>query len=70
MFKRIINAGFEIAQANKEAFEFWVQQFNLLRETLTVIPGLEGIPLKRGQMNPVYKSIPNPFTRVYYCKWG
>ena len=36
LFKRFINDGFGITEANKEEFEFWIQEFNLLRETITI----------------------------------
>ena len=36
LFKRFIDDGFGITEANKEEFEFWVQEFNLLRETITI----------------------------------
>ena len=36
MFKRFIDDGFGITKANKFEFEYWVSEFNLLRETITI----------------------------------
>ena len=36
LFKRFIDDGFGITEANKEEFEFWIQELNLLRETITI----------------------------------
>ena len=36
MFKRFIDDGFGITEANKEEFEYWIHEFNLLRETITI----------------------------------
>ena len=36
MFKRFIDDGFGITEANKEEFAFWIHEFNLLRETITI----------------------------------
>ena len=36
LFKRFIDDGFGITEANKEEFEFWIHKFNLLRETITI----------------------------------
>ena len=36
MFKRFIDDGFGIMEANKEEFEYWIHEFNLLRETITI----------------------------------
>ena len=36
LFKRCIDDGFGITEANKDEFEFWIQEFNLLRETITI----------------------------------
>ena len=36
LFKRCIDDGFGITKANKNEFELWVDEFNLLRETITI----------------------------------
>ena len=36
LFKRFIDDGFGITKANKNEFELWVDQFNLLRESITI----------------------------------
>ena len=36
LFKRFIDDGFGITEANKEEFEYWIHEFNLLRETITI----------------------------------
>ena len=36
LFKRFIDDGFGITEANKKEFEYWVQEFNLLRETISI----------------------------------
>ena len=36
LFKRFINDGFGITEANKDEFEYWIHEFNLLRETITI----------------------------------
>ena len=36
LFKRFIDDGFGSTEANKEEFEYWVQEFNLLSETITI----------------------------------
>jgi len=35
-FKRFIDDGFGITKANKIEFEYWVSEFNLLRDTITI----------------------------------
>ena len=35
-FKRFIDDGFGITKANKFEFEYWVSEFNLLRDTITI----------------------------------
>ena len=35
-FKRFIDDGFGITKANKSEFEYWVSEFNSLRETITI----------------------------------
>jgi hypothetical protein len=36
LFKRFIDDGFGITKANKNEFELWVDEFNLLRESITI----------------------------------
>ena len=36
LFKRVIDDSFGITKANKNKFEYWIIQFNLLRETITI----------------------------------
>ena len=36
LFKRFIDNGFGITKANKNEFELWVDEFNLLRESITI----------------------------------
>ena len=36
LFKRFIDDGFGITKANKNEFELWVNEFNLLRESITI----------------------------------
>jgi len=36
LFKRFIDDGFGITEANKDEFEHWIHEFNLLRETITI----------------------------------
>ena len=36
LLQRFIDDGFGITEANKEEFEFWIHEFNLLRETITI----------------------------------
>ena len=36
LFKRFIDDGFGIMEGNKSDFEYWVSEFNLLRETITI----------------------------------
>ena len=36
LFKRFIDDGFGIMNGNKSDFEYWVSEFNLLRETITI----------------------------------
>ena len=36
LFKRFIDNGFGIMDGNKSDFEYWVSEFNLLRETITI----------------------------------
>ena len=36
LFKRFIDDGFGITKANKNEFELWVVEFNLLRENITI----------------------------------
>ena len=36
LFKRFIDDGFGITKANKFEFEYWVSEFNLLRDTITI----------------------------------
>ena len=36
LFKRFIDDGFGITEANKDEFEYWIHEFNLLRETITI----------------------------------
>ena len=36
LFKRFIDDGFGILEGNKSDFEYWVTEFNLLRETITI----------------------------------
>ena len=36
VFKRFIDDGFGITKANKSEFEYWVSEFNALRETITI----------------------------------
>ena len=36
MFKRFIDDGFGITNGSKSDFEYWVSEFNLLRESITI----------------------------------
>ena len=36
LFQRFIDNGFGITKANKKEFEMWVNEFNALRETITI----------------------------------
>ena len=36
LFKRFIDDGFGITKANKFEFEYWVSEFNLLRDSITI----------------------------------
>ena len=36
LFKRFIDDGFGIMEGNKSDFEYWITEFNLLRETITI----------------------------------
>ena len=36
LFQRFIDDGFGITKANKIEFEYWVSEFNLLRDTITI----------------------------------
>ena len=36
LFKRFIDDGFGITEANIDEFEYWIHEFNLLRETITI----------------------------------
>ena len=36
LFKRFIDDGFGIMEGDKSDFEYWVSEFNLLRETITI----------------------------------
>ena len=36
LFRRFIDDGFGVTKGNKKEFEYWVSQFNLLRETITI----------------------------------
>ena len=36
VYKRFIDDGFGITKANKNEFELWVDEFNLLRESITI----------------------------------
>ena len=36
LFSRFIDDGFGITEANKDEFEYWIHEFNLLRETITI----------------------------------
>ena len=36
LFQRFIDDGFGITKANKFEFEYWVSEFNLLRDTITI----------------------------------
>ena len=36
LFKRFIDDGFGIIEGNKSDFEYWILEFNLLRETITI----------------------------------
>ena len=36
LYKRFVDDGFGITKANKNEFELWVNEFNLLRESITI----------------------------------
>ena len=36
LFRRFIDDGFGVTKGSKKEFEYWVAQFNLLRDTITI----------------------------------